>query len=128
MPSESTSVRLVPVEPIPRSEMPWVVGLAAKLEERRSSVKPGTMRSRSSMLTPGMRFSSGVPSVVMEAGLSEATLSLTVICVRTGSGLAGGAGIWAMPGVWARAAAKKYHKSFICIGGEPGIGHVTGRV
>src|ERR1041385_4462352 len=45
MPSHSTSVRLAPDEPRPRSDTPCVVGFAARLDERRKRLKPGPMRS-----------------------------------------------------------------------------------
>ena len=40
-PSRVTSARLAPEPAMPRSETPWVVGLAPRLEVRRNSEKPG---------------------------------------------------------------------------------------
>ena len=41
-PSSSTSVRLWPLGPMPRSDTPWVVGWAARLLVRRNRLKLGT--------------------------------------------------------------------------------------
>ena len=90
MPSHSTSVRLAPLDPMPRSDSPCVVGCATRLEFRRKRLKPGTIRSRSSRLTPGMRWSLGESSKVMGAGVSVETFSITVIELTTGSSFASG--------------------------------------
>ena len=54
MPSQRTSVRLAPEDPMPRREMPCVVGLATMLDDRRKRLNPGTSRNRSSRFVPGL--------------------------------------------------------------------------
>ena len=49
MPSARTSARLAPLAPSPRSETPCDVGFAVWLPDLRSSEKPGTWRSLSSV-------------------------------------------------------------------------------
>src|SRR5450756_757428 len=99
MPSQRTRVRLAPEDPMPRSEMPWVVGLAARLEERRKRLKPGTSRRRSSRLVPGLCCRATLSSTVTLAGVSAEIFSTTVMEVLTGSSSggfrAGGGWVWA---------------------------------
>src|SRR5215831_16427111 len=99
MPSQSSSVRLAPDEPRPRSEMPCVVGLATRLEERRNMLKPGTYRRRSSRFSPGMRSSCGLGISEIDAGASAAMLAFTVIDCFSGS-IFSGSGVEV---VWANA-------------------------
>src|SRR6266704_1227026 len=61
-PSSSTSARLGPLAPNPRSDTPCVVGFATRLLERRKSEKPGTCRSRSSKVRAGFASKSGSES------------------------------------------------------------------
>src|ERR1035441_7071210 len=75
MPSQRTRVRLAPEDPMPRSEIPCVVGLAARLDERRNRLNPGTSRSRSSRFVPGLCCRAVLSSVVTLAGVSERTRS-----------------------------------------------------
>ena len=49
----STSARLVPLGPMPRSDRPWVVGCPTRLDVRRKRLKPGTWRRRSSRVWLG---------------------------------------------------------------------------
>src|SRR5450756_1331400 len=102
MPSQRTRVRLAPEDPMPRSEMPWVVGLAARLEERRKRLKPGTSRRRSSRLVPGLCCRAVLSSVVMLAGVSAEIFSTTVMEVLTGSSSGG----FRVGGGWVCAAAR----------------------
>ncbi len=53
MPSTSTSVRLTPLGPMPRSETPCAVGCDDRLLLRRKRLKVGTSRSTSSATTAG---------------------------------------------------------------------------
>src|SRR6267378_327470 len=92
MPSQSSSVRLAPVDPMPRSETPCVVGFATTLEERRNRVKPGTLRRRSSILTPGSSAIRWRSITEMAAGTSVEMVSVTVMDVLTGSSFGGGCG------------------------------------
>src|ERR1019366_4885502 len=100
MPSQSTSVRLAPEDPMPRSEMPCVVGLATMLEERRERLKPGRSRGRSSRLARGLCCKPMASSVVTLAGVSAAIFSTTVMEVFSGSGFGGvavcGSGVCAL--------------------------------
>src|ERR1022692_5287807 len=89
MPSQRTRVRLAPEDPMPRSEMPCVVGLAARLEERRNRLNPGTSRNRSSRLVPGLCSRAVVSRTVTLAGVSAELLSTTVMEVLTVSGFGG---------------------------------------
>ena len=50
MPSARTRARLAPLAPSPRNDTPCDVGLAVWLPDRRSSEKPGTWRSLSSVV------------------------------------------------------------------------------
>src|SRR5450759_1892413 len=102
MPSQRTRVRLAPEDPMPRSEMPWVVGLAARLEERRKRLKPGTSRRRSSRFVPGLSCRAVLSRVVTLAGVSAEIFSTKVMEVLTGSSF-GGAGVG---GGWVWAAAR----------------------
>ena len=70
---------------MPRSETPCVVGFATKLEERRNSVKPGTSRSRSSILTPGISASRVLLSTLTADGVSADIVAVTVMDSRIGS-------------------------------------------
>src|SRR5690349_4028735 len=87
--SQSTSVRLAPVDPVPRRETPCVVGLATTLDERRKRLKPGICRSRSSSSAPGMSCSWSASSAVMAAGVSLERTLLTVTLVLRGGGSGG---------------------------------------
>src|SRR2546425_7594066 len=98
MPSHSTIVRLAPEEPMPRREIPCVVGCATTLDERRNRLKPGTARRRSSRFSPGVWRICLLSSTETEAGVSAVTVQTTVMLVRTGSILAAslsGGGVWA---------------------------------
>src|ERR1039457_1135286 len=101
MPSHRTRVRLAPDDPMPRSETPFVVGLATRLEGRRNSVKPGTSRRRSSMLTPGVCARVVLVSTLTAAGVSAEIVAVTVMDSLRGSilGLSdeGGFGSWFWP-------------------------------
>src|SRR5512134_3912032 len=99
-PSQRTSVRLAPVDPIPRSETPWVVGWATTLEDRRKRLKPGTSRSRSSRFTPGVARTSELSRAVIDAGASAVIRPITVIELLTGSG---GVPAWRRSGEQIRA-------------------------
>src|SRR6266851_632540 len=92
MPSHSSSVRLAPVAPMPRSETPCVVGFATRLDERRNKVKPGTLRRRSSIFTPGISSRSWRSITETTAGTSVEMVPVTVIDVLTGSIFGGGCG------------------------------------
>src|SRR5439155_4751141 len=105
MPSHSTRERLAPEEPMPRREIPCVVGCATRLDERRNRLKPGTVRRRSSRLSPGVPRICLLSSTDTEAGVSAATLPSTVMLVRTGSIFS--AGSLSGGGVWARTAGGK---------------------
>jgi hypothetical protein len=85
--SQSTSVRLAPVDPVARSETPCVVGLATTLDDRRNRLKPGIWRRRSSNSAPGMSCSCCAPRVVMAAGVSLERTVLTVTLVLRVGGL-----------------------------------------
>src|SRR5712691_3663840 len=85
MPSHSTSVRLAPEEPMPRREMPCVVGCATIPDDRRNRLKPGTVRRRSSRLSPGVWRICLLSSTETDAGVSAAIFSITVMLVRTGA-------------------------------------------
>ena len=89
MPSHSRSVRLAPVDPVPRRETPWMVGLATTLDERRKRLKPGICRSRSSSSAPGMSCNWLASSVVIAAGVSLERTLLTVTLVLRGGGSGG---------------------------------------
>src|ERR1035441_4237126 len=102
MPSQRTRVRLAPEDPMPRSEIPCVVGLAARLAERRNRRTPGTSRNRSSRFVPGLCCRAVLSSVVTLAGVSAEMFSTTVIEVLTGSGFGGA---WA-GGAWVCAASR----------------------
>src|SRR3954466_15725453 len=52
-PSSSTSVRLTPLGPIPRSDTPCAVGCDERLLVRRNRLNVGTCRSTSSATTAG---------------------------------------------------------------------------
>ncbi len=75
-PSTSTSARLAPLAPSPRSETPCDVGFAVWLPERRSKLKPGTWRSLSSVVS-GPHCSSCL-SVTTTASGCASTLSTPV--------------------------------------------------
>src|ERR1019366_8489470 len=96
MPSQRTRVRLAPEDPIPRSEMPCVVGLAARLEERRNRLNSGTSRNLSSRLVPGLCWRAVLSRTVTLAGVSAEIFSTTVMEVLTVSGFGGslGCGSW----------------------------------
>src|ERR1035438_3540666 len=102
MPSQRTRVRLAPEDPMPRSEIPCVVGLAARLDERRNRLNPGTSRNRSSRFVPGLCCRAVLSSVVTLAGVSAEMFSTTVIEVLTASGFGGA---WA-GGAWTCAASR----------------------
>src|SRR5712692_10550874 len=106
MPSHRTSERLAPEEPMPRKEIPCVVGCATRLDERRNRLKPGTVRRRSSRFSPGVWRTCSLSSTETEAGVSAVTVPTTVMLVRTGSILA--AASLSGGGVWAGAIAGKY--------------------
>src|ERR1039458_8350048 len=96
MPSQRTRVRLAPEDPMPRSEIPCVVGLAARLDERRNRLNPGTSRSRSSRFVPGLCCRAVLSSVVTLAGGSAERapardVAEPVVQVRSGTLLQGGA-------------------------------------
>lgn len=78
---------------MPRKEMPCVVGWATRLEERRKRLKPGIMRRRSSVFTPGTLRISEASRTAIDAGASVATFSTTVIELRTVSALSPAAGV-----------------------------------
>ena len=79
MPSHSSSVRLAPLDPNPRNEIPCVVGFAAILDDRRNKPKPGTARSRSSRSTPGCASTCERCNVLIDAGVSPMIVPVTVI-------------------------------------------------
>jgi len=87
--SQSTRVRLAPVDPVARSETPCVVGFATTLDERRKRLKPGICRSRSSSSAPGMSCSCPASNVVMAAGVSLERTLFTVTLVLRGGGVGG---------------------------------------
>src|ERR1017187_7728089 len=89
MPSQRTRVRLAPEDPMPRSEIPCVGGLAASLDVRRNRLNPGTSRSRSSRFVPGLCCRAVLSSVVTLAAVSAEMFSTTVMEVLTGSGFGG---------------------------------------
>src|ERR1019366_4535952 len=89
MPSQRTRVRLAPEDPMPRREMPCVVGLAARLEARRNRLNPGTSRNRSSRFVPGLCWRAVLSRTVTLAGVSAEIFSTTVIEVLTVSGFDG---------------------------------------
>jgi hypothetical protein len=70
---------------MPRSEIPWVVGFATTLDERRNKENPGTLRKRSSRLTPGICRIVRSSSTVINAGVSVEIFSVTVMLVFSGS-------------------------------------------
>ena len=86
IPSQSTSDRLAPLDPRPRSDTPCVVDWPLRSMCAGTSVKPGMERSRSSMFTPGCSRTSVSSSTVMNAGASVSTFSTTVIVLLIGSG------------------------------------------
>ena len=91
--------RLAPEDPMPRREMPWVVGFATSDELRRNRLKPGTSRSRSSRFAPGVWSNSLESSTETLAGVSAEIFSTTVMVVFTGSsGFGGPGGSWAANG------------------------------
>ena len=85
IPSHKSRVRLAPDEEMPRSETPWVVGLATRLEERRKSENPGTSRNRSSSSTPGVDSILSLPTTVIDAGASVEIVSVTVMLCLSGA-------------------------------------------
>src|SRR6188472_3566469 len=65
-PSSSTSVRLTPLGPIPRSDTPCVVGCDDRLLVRLKRLNVGICRSTSSATTAGdVRMSSRVSTVTL---------------------------------------------------------------
>ena len=69
-PSRSSSVRLAPLGPSPRSETPWAVGLAARLSVRRNRLKAGSERSAPSSVRAGAAATSAPGRRRTVAGLS----------------------------------------------------------
>src|ERR1035438_2212770 len=108
MPSQRTSERLAPLEPRPRRETPWVVGLATSEEVRRKRVNPGIRRRRSSMSAPGDCAMASESRTVSGGGDSAVMFSDTVIEVWTGSGGAA-AGVW--PGAGSGEATRMQNTS-----------------
>src|SRR5439155_5350182 len=78
MPSSSTSVRLWPLGPIPRSDTPCVVGCATRLLVRRNRLKVGTWRSTSSATSAGDAAISRLLTTLTLAGVSPRRCSLRV--------------------------------------------------
>ena len=128
MPSHSTRDRLAPEEPMPRRLIPCVVGCATRLDERRNRLKPGTVRRRSSRLSPGVSRICLLSSTDTAAGVSVAMFSTTVMLVRTGSILSAaslsGGGVWAwVIGSKARIPRTKHAVGIPAGGFEgPGVG------
>ena len=78
MPSSSTSARLAPLAPTPRSETPCEVGFATRLPDRRNRVKPGTWRSASSRVRAAVAARSSGPSTIVSAAVSLARIGVRV--------------------------------------------------
>ena len=70
-PSSSTSVRLTPLGPMPRSDTPCAVGCDARLLVRRNRLNVGICRSTSSATTAGDCLMSSWPSTLTLAGTSR---------------------------------------------------------
>src|SRR6185436_5014238 len=89
-PSTSTSVRLTPLGPMPRSETPCVVGCDDRLLVRRNRLKVGIWRSTSSATTAGEFWMSSAWSTLMLAGVSPSRCSVrdavTVTCSSSCAG------------------------------------------
>ena len=90
MPSSSTSVRLTPLGPMPRSDTPCAVGCDDRLLVRRNRLNVGTCRSTSSATTAGdCRMSSRVSTLTL-AGRSPVSCWLrAAVTVTVSETLAG---------------------------------------
>ena len=69
-PSATTSVRLAPEPDTPRSVTPCVVGFATRDDERRNRLKPGVLRSASSIAPAAEVRSSADDTIVALAAVS----------------------------------------------------------
>ena len=69
-PSATTSVRLAPDPDTPRSVTPCVVGFATRDDERRKRLKPGVLRSASSIAPAAEVRSSADDTIVALAAVS----------------------------------------------------------
>ena len=89
-PSTSTSVRLTPLGPIPRSDTPCVVGCDARLLVRRKRLNVGICRSTSSATNAGDCLMSCLSSMLTLAGTSPVRRSLRVAVTVTASVIVAG--------------------------------------
>src|SRR5215471_11904451 len=122
-PSQSTSERLAPEDPRPRSDTPCVVGWATRLEVRRKRLKPGTMRSRSSSSLPGVSLIVVLSMAVILAGVSAAMSPVTVMLVLTGSSFCClSSGDWAVSGTRQVARTQQASAAPACLGKAIGRG------
>jgi hypothetical protein len=94
-PSSVTSVRPAPDGAMARSEMPWVVGLAARLEVRRNRLTAGTDLKASSSRVSRDRRSSPMRTTLNAASLAAGGRRAAV---TTMSGRSAGVS-WIMPGL-----------------------------
>ena len=85
MPSMSTSERLTPLGPMPRSDTPCAVGCDDRLLVRRNRLKVGAWRSTSSATTAGDRRICSLSMTLTLAGTSASRCSVRVGVTDTDS-------------------------------------------
>ena len=90
MPSASTSARLAPLAPRPRSDTPWAVGLAVPLEVLRKSEKPTTWRSASSRNPDAVASRAARGRIATLAGVSPIRVSARAAVTVSSSTSRGG--------------------------------------
>src|SRR6187397_673325 len=91
MPSMSTSERLPPLGPMPRSDTPWAVGCDDRLLVRRKRLNVGAWRSTSSATTAGDRRICSLSMTLTLAGTSASRCSVRVGVTDTDSKSVAGA-------------------------------------
>src|SRR5437773_9611442 len=84
IPSASTTARLAPLAPTPRSDPPCEVGFAVRLPDLRNNEKPGIWRSASSTVREAVVERSSLDNTAMLAAVMLTRVSVrdavTVIC------------------------------------------------
>src|SRR3954466_8050696 len=89
-PSSSTSVRLWPLGPMPRSDTPCAVGCAARLLVRLNRLKLGTLRRTSSAVSAGEASMVSLVTTLTLAGTSPSRCSVRVgVTVTVSNSVAG---------------------------------------